>query len=118
MGTPTLYGISHCDTVKRARAWLTAQGQAHSFVDFKKVGVPAGRLDSWLLELGWQTLINRQGSTWRQLGAAAQASVLDATSARALILAQPSVVKRPVVEWPDGRVSVGFDAARWALQRG
>ena len=105
-----LYGIPNCDMVKRARAWLTAQGVDHAFHDFKKAGVPPERLDAWLATAGWQTLVNRQGSTWRKLNAAAQAAVVDAASARAQLLAQPSLIKRPLVEWPDGSVSVGFDA--------
>jgi arsenate reductase (glutaredoxin) len=108
-----VYGIPNCDTVKRARAWLAAQGVAHAFHDFKKAGVPPVRLDAWLAALGWQPLVNRQGTTWRKLDAAAQQAVIDAAGARALMLDQPSVIKRPVVEWPDGSVSVGFDAERW-----
>ena len=108
--TPTLYGIANCDTVKRARAWLAEQGTAVQFHDFKKQGVPAGGLDRWLQASGWQTLINRQGNTWRKLPAAEQAVVVDAASARALALAQPSVIKRPLVKWPDGSITVGLQA--------
>ena len=113
----TLYGIPNCDTVKRARAWLNANGVAHSFHDFKTQGLPEARLDAWLQAVGWQALLNRKGTTWRKLDAAAQAAVVDAPSARALMLAQTSAVKRPVVEWSDGRVTVGFDAADWAARR-
>lgn len=109
-----LYGIPGCDAVKRARAWLAAQGVAHTFHDFKKAGVPPARLDAWLAALGWQPLVNRQGTTWRKLDAATQQAVIDAAAARALMLEQPSVIKRPLVEWPDGRISVGFDAERWS----
>ena len=112
-----VYGIPNCDTVKRARAWLAAQGVAHRFHDFKKAGVPAERLDAWLAGPGWQMLLNRQGSTWRKLDPAAQAAVHDAASARALMLAQPSAIKRPVLQWADGRVTVGFDAAGWAAMQ-
>jgi len=114
--TLMLYGIPNCDTVKRARAWLAEQGMPHHFHDFKKQGVPALRLDAWLTAAGWDTLVNRRGTTWRQLDPALQAGVTDAASARALMLASPSVIKRPVVEWPGGRVSVGFDPADWAAQ--
>ncbi len=110
----TLYGIPNCDTVKRARAWLAEHGVAHHFHDFKKQGLPEDRLDAWLNTVGWETLLNRKGTTWRKLDAATQAAVVDAPSARALMLAQASVVKRPVVEWDDGRITVGFDAAGWA----
>ncbi len=112
---PTLYGIPNCDTVKRARAWLTAQGIEYQFHDFKKAGVPPDRLDAWIAALGWQPLVNRQGTTWRKLDAATQSAVVDAASARRLMLAQASVIKRPVVEWGGLRgVTVGFDAERWA----
>lgn len=110
----TLYGIPNCDTVKRARAWLVAHGVEHSFHDFKKQGVPEARLDAWLAGPGWEVVLNRRGTTWRKLDPARQAAVTDATSARALMLAEPSVIKRPVVEWPGGRVSVGFDDADWS----
>ena len=110
-----VYGIPNCDTVKRARAWLDERGAAYAFHDLKNGGVPAQRLDAWLEAAGWHTLLNRKGTTWRQLDAAAQARVTDASSARALMLAQPSLVKRPVVEWDDGRTTVGFDAAQWRI---
>lgn len=116
MATPILYGIPNCDTVKKARAWLAAQGVEHAFHDFKKAGVPPGRLQAWMQAVGWEKLLNRQGTTWRKLDPAAQAAAADADGARTLMLAQPSVVKRPVVEWPDGAVTVGFDAADWALR--
>jgi len=109
-----VYGIPTCDTVKRARAWLAELGLDHRFHDFKKAGVPPQRLDAWLASPDADKLLNRQGSTWRKLDAAAQAAAGDAAGARALMLAQPSVIKRPVVEWGDGRITVGFDAGRWA----
>lgn len=109
----TLYGIPNCDTVKKARAWLAEHQVEVQFHDFKKLGVPEARLDHWLASAGWEKLLNRQGTTWRKLDAATQASVTDARSARALMLVQPSVIKRPVVEWYDRDVSVGFDASNW-----
>jgi arsenate reductase-like glutaredoxin family protein len=78
------------------------------FHDLKKQGVPAQALSVWVAAVGWQRLLNRQGTSWRQLDAAVQAGVVDAASAMALMQAQPSVIKRPVVAWPDGRVTVGF----------
>jgi Spx/MgsR family transcriptional regulator len=107
-----LYGIPNCDSVKQGRAWLETQGQAYTFHDFKKQGLPEERLDAWLRALGWEKLLNRQGTTWRKLAPEVQADVVDVASARALILAQPSLIKRPVVEWPDGRITVGL--AAWA----
>jgi arsenate reductase (glutaredoxin) len=109
-----LYGIPNCDTVKKARAWLAGQGVEHAFHDFKKQGVPEPRLDAWIAAVGWEKLVNRQGTTWRKLDPAVQAGVRDAASARALMLQQPSVIKRPVVEW-EGQTTVGFDPAAWAL---
>ncbi len=104
----TLYGIPNCDTVKKARAWLTAQGQDYVFQDFKKQGVPLPQLDQWLQKPGWQVLINRKGTSWRLLDEATKNSVVDAPTARAVALLQPSVIKRPVVVWADGTVTVGF----------
>ena len=111
-----LYGIPNCDSVKKARDWLKAQGLAHEFHDFKKAGVPADRLAVWASALGWQKLLNRQGTTWRKLDPQEQASAVDAVSAQALMRAQPSLIKRPVVEWGN-RTTVGFDPAVWATER-
>jgi Spx/MgsR family transcriptional regulator len=105
-----VYGIPNCDTVKKARAWLAARGIDHAFHDYRKHGVPADRLDAWLAALGWEALVNRRGTTWRKLDPALQAGVVDAASARALMLTSPSVIRRPVIE-RDGRVlGAGFDA--------
>ena len=112
-----VYGIPNCDTVKRARAWLAGQGADGRFHDFKKFGVPADALDAWIAALGWERLVNRQGTTWRKLDDATRAAVVDAASARALMLAHPSVIKRPVVAWPDGGFTVGFDAEAFAARR-
>lgn len=109
----SLYGIPACDTVKKARAWLAAHGIAHDFHDFKKLGVPEDQLDTWLAAVSRERLLNTRGTTWRLLSDATKAAVVDDVSARALMLAQPSVIKRPVVEWRDGTVTVGFDEALW-----
>ena len=111
-----VYGIPNCDTVKRARAWLAEHGHAPVFHDFKKAGVPPARLDAWLAAAGWETLLNRKGTMWRKLDEARRAQVTDAGSARALMLEVPSVIKRPVVEWDDGRITVGFDADAWSAR--
>ena len=114
----TLYGISNCDTVKKARAWLTAQGLEYQFHDFKKLGVPEAALQSWIDALGWEAVVNRRGTTWRQLDAAAQAAVCDAASAAVLLAQHTSAIKRPVAEWRKGGVllhtSAGFDQGQWA----
>ena len=114
----TVYGIPNCDTVKKARAWLAAQGAGHEFHDFKKQGVPPDHLAHWLQAAGWQKLLNRQGTTWRKLDAATQAAAADEAVARALMLAQPSVIKRPVVQWADAQVTVGFAPDDWARRLG
>ena len=114
---PTLYGIPNCDTVKKARAWLTAQGVAPQFHDWRKHGVPP-QLADWAEALGWQALLNRRGLTWRRLGAEEQAAVSDAASALALMRREPAVIKRPVVVWGDGDVSVGFEPEAWARRLG
>ena len=109
-----LYGIPNCDTVKKARAWLTAEGVEHRFHDFRKDGLDPAQLQRWIAELGWEKLVNRKGTMWRRLDAKTQESVTDAASAAALMREQVSVIKRPVVEWGE-KVTVGFDAAQWAL---
>ena len=104
----TLYGIPNCDTVKKARAWLAERGADVSFHDFKKQGVPDAHLTRWLQAAGWEKLLNRAGTTWRKLPDDERAAVTGEAAARALMLRQPSVIKRPVVEWADGAVTVGF----------
>lgn len=113
MSVTVLYGIAHCDTVKRAREWLADQRVAYEFHDLKKAGLTPTRLASWVAVLGWEALLNRRGSTWRRLDPAAQQIVSDAPNAQALMLAQTSVIKRPVMEWAGGTITVGFDGALW-----
>ncbi len=108
-----VYGIPNCDSVKKARAWLTEQGLDHVFHDFKKQGVPEAQLQQWLQTCGWERVLNRKGTTWRQLDVAAQAAVQDAASALALMRQQASVIKRPVIAWPSGAVTVGFEPQHW-----
>jgi arsenate reductase (glutaredoxin) len=114
----TLFGIPNCDTVKKARAWLTAQGVDYQFHDFKKQGVPVERLNVWIDAAGWEKLLNRQGTTWRKLDAATQSTAVDAESAAKLLILNVSLIKRPVVEWADlpsaADISVGFDTESWA----
>jgi arsenate reductase len=108
-----LYGIPNCDTVKRSRAWLAGQGIDIRFHDFKKSGVPPAHLDRWLDAAGWERLLNRKGTAWRTLDDATRDGVHDAASARAVMLAHASVIKRPVVEWDAQTVTVGFDPSQW-----
>lgn len=108
----TVYGIANCDSVKKARAWLTAHDQAHTFHDFKKHGVPPDALALWAQAAGWETLLNRKGTTWRGLTAESQATAVHAAGAQGLMRAHPSLIKRPVVDWGDG-ITVGFDAQAW-----
>lgn len=110
----TVFGIPNCDSVKRARAWLSEQGLAYQFHDFKKAGVPPEALATWCEQLGWERVLNRAGTTWRKLGEATRAAVVDSASAQALLLAQPSAIKRPLLRWADGRHTVGFSAQQFA----
>jgi arsenate reductase len=108
MNRPVIYGIPNCDTTKRSRAWLEDRGIAHVFHDFKKSGIPPDHMDRWIERLGWPALLNRQGTTWRKLPDATKTSVDDAPSARAVMLSHASLIRRPVVEWPNGDITVGF----------
>lgn len=109
----TVYGITNCDSVKKARVWLTDHGVDHVFHDFKKQGVPPEAVDLWLNHVGWEVLVNRKGTTWRKLDPALQASVVDKASARAFMLENTSVVKRPVVV-KGQTVIVGVNPEAWA----
>ena len=108
-----LYGIPNCDTVKKARTWLTEHHVTHEFHDFKKQGVPADLLPGWIRAVGWETLVNRKGTTWRKLDAALQAGVTDSASAKQVMLLHASTIKRPVIAWPSGRITVGFTPEQW-----
>jgi arsenate reductase len=108
----TIYGIANCDTMKKARAWLARHRVAHHFHDYRKDGVDAARLDAWCAAVGWETLLNRAGTTFRKLPDADKQG-LDRGRAVALMLAQPAMIKRPVLE-AGGRVLVGFREGEWA----
>ena len=110
--TLTLYGIPNCDTVKKARVWLDQHGVAFAFHDYRKVGIGRPRLEAWVTEHGWETVLNRAGTTFRALPDADKAD-LDAGKAVALMLAQPSMIKRPVLDLGD-RTLVGFIPDRYA----
>lgn len=102
----TLYGIKNCDTMKKARTWLDARGVAYGFHDYKSEGIDRTRLEDWARQTGWETLLNRAGTTFRKLPDADKTG-LDEAKAIALMLDQPSLIKRPVLDL-DGRILVGF----------
>ena len=107
----TLYGIPNCDTVKKARNWLDANGIAYIFHDYKKAGADLEKLKAWCAAKGWETILNRAGTTFKKLPDDAKAGLTGAT-AIALMLDQPSMIKRPVVDYAAGLL-VGFKPAEW-----
>lgn len=109
-----LYGIRNCDTVRKARKWLDEHGIAYEFHDFRKDGLSEELLSRWEAALGWEALINRRGTTWRGLPEDVRNS-MDAASAHRVMLENPSIIKRPVVEH-NGHASIGFSADEWARQ--
>ena len=104
--TVTIFGIKACDTMKKARDWLDRRGVAYAFHDYKTLGVERGRLEAWARAVGWETLLNRSGTTFRKLPDADKLG-LDEARAIALMAAQPSMIKRPVLD-VDGELVVGF----------
>ncbi|QEX16241.1 arsenate reductase [Hypericibacter terrae] len=102
----TIYGIKNCDTMKKARAWLEAHSVAYEFHDYKAAGIDRGRLDGWAREVGWEVLLNRAGTTFRGLPEKDKEGLTE-KKAVALMLAQPSMIKRPVLD-VGGRLLVGF----------
>jgi arsenate reductase len=114
--TITIYGIKSCDTMKKARAWLDAAGQVYEFHDYKARGIDAARLGDWIERVGWQTLLNRAGTTFRKLPEAERQDI-DAARALRLMLAQPSMIKRPVLEIGEDLI-VGFDPAVYRARLG
>ena len=108
----TVYGIKNCDTMKKARAWLDAKGVPYAFHDYKVEGIDRPRLEAWTRAVGWETLLNRAGTTFRNLPDAAREN-LDRDKAIALMLDQPSMIKRPVLDL-DGRLLVGFKPETYA----
>jgi arsenate reductase len=112
----TIHGIKACDTMKKARAWLEAHGVAYEFHDYKTRGVAPEVLQSWIGRLGWETLLNRAGTTFRKLPEAERGGI-DAARALRLMLAQPSMIKRPVLVAGD-RLIVGFKAETYAAAFG
>jgi arsenate reductase (glutaredoxin) len=105
--TVTIYGIKNCDTMKKARAWLDKHGVAYGFHDYKAAGIERQQLERWSKKVGWEMLLNRAGTTFRKLPDKDKAS-LDAKKAIALMLGQPSMIKRPVLDLGGGKLLVGF----------
>ena len=108
----TIYGIKNCDTMKKARAWLDARGVAYAFHDYKTQGIGRGQLEAWARAVGWEALLNRAGTTFRKLPDKDKAG-LDETKAIALMIAQPSMIKRPVLD-VGGKLLVGFNSEIYA----
>ena len=108
----TLYGISNCDTVKKARDWLSARGLDYAFHDYKKAGADPAKLAQWAGAAGWEKVLNRAGTTFRKLPDVDKQD-LDMAKAVALMAANPSCIKRPVLEHPGGLL-VGFKPDEWA----
>jgi arsenate reductase len=102
----TMYGIKNCDTIKKARNWLDDHGVAYTFHDYKASGIDSATLDGWIGQLGWEVLLNKAGTTFRKLPDADKAGI-DAGKAKALMIAQPSMIKRPVLDL-GGKLLVGF----------
>ncbi|ASK34124.1 ArsC family reductase [Alcanivorax sp. N3-2A] len=109
--TTTIYGIKNCDTMKKAMTWLDAQGVDYRFHDYKKEGVPEARLREWLATLGWETVINRRGTTWRKLDATLRDN-MDGEQALAVAMDNPSIIKRPILETGTA-LRAGFNEQDW-----
>jgi Spx/MgsR family transcriptional regulator len=103
-----IYGIKNCDSMKKAIAWLGERGFAYEFHDYQKAGVPRDKLVVWCRTLGWKTLLNTKGTTWRKLPPEAR-DIHTQSQAIAVMLAHPSIIRRPLVEIDDGQLLVGFD---------
>ena len=112
--TTTMYGIKNCDTIKKARDWLADHGKAYDFHDYKAVGIDAATLGRWADVVGWEVLLNKAGTTFKKLPDADKAGV-DRDKAIALMVAQPSMIKRPVLD-ADGKLIVGFKPDNYARE--
>ena len=115
--TLILYGIANCDTVKRARRWLDGAGHRYDFHDYKKAGVDGALLDKWVAQFGWERILNRAGTSFRALGDADKADIDPAKAAR-LMLANPSMIKRPILTGATDAPLVGFVETDWAAALG
>jgi arsenate reductase len=110
---PTIYGIKNCDTMKKARAWLDGHKVTYAFHDYKVAGVDKGKLEGWVKKAGWETLLNKAGTTFRKLPDADKEGLTEAKAIR-LMLAQPSIIKRPVLDVGGGKLLVGFKPESYA----
>ena len=110
--TTRIYGIRNCDTMKKARGWLDKKGLAYAFHDYKTAGIDRARLERWAGKIGWATLLNRAGTTFRKLPEADKTG-LTAQKALALMQRQPSMIKRPVLELGNGDLVVGFTPSEY-----
>ncbi|WP_454813699.1 ArsC family reductase [Labrys neptuniae] len=109
----TIYGIKTCDTMKKARNWLDAHGKAHGFHDYRAEGIDRKRLEAWVDKVGWETLLNKSSTTFRALPEADRQSI-DRAKAIALMLAEPTMIKRPVLDLGGGKLLVGFKPDNYA----
>jgi arsenate reductase len=113
----TIYGIKNCDTMKKARAWLDARKVAYAFHDYKIAGIARDKLEGWAKKAGWETLLNKAGTTFRKLPDQDKDGLTEAKAIK-LMLAQPSIIKRPVLELPGGKLLVGFKPEAYAAAIG
>jgi len=113
----TIYGIKNCDTMKKARAWLDKAGVDYAFHDYKSAGIDKDKLERWAKKVGWETVINRAGLTFKKLPDKDKEGLTE-TKAIKLMLAQPSMIKRPVLELPGGKLLVGFKPEAYAAALG
>ena len=113
MSKVTIYGITNCDTMKKARAWLDKHGVEYAFHDYKSAGIDRDRLEAWAKKAGWEALLNKAGTTFKKLPDKDKEGLTE-TKAVALMLAQPSMIKRPVLELPRGKLIVGFKTDAYA----
>jgi arsenate reductase len=113
--TVTIYGIKNCERMKKARAWLDQHGVTYAFHDYKTEGIDRARLERWCKKVGWETLLNRSGTTFRKLPDEEKQG-LDASRAMELMLAQPSMIKRPVLDLGGGKLLVGFKPEEYGAE--
>ena len=111
--TVTIYGIKNCDTMGKARAWLNKKGVVYDFHDYKSKGIERVKLDGWVKKAGWETLLNRAGTTFKKLPDKEKEGLTE-KKAITLMLAQPSMIKRPVLELSSGRLLIGFKPEEYA----